>query len=72
MRKNKELTTEQKLWFNQSAFCDSCPARAVYRVIFSFGELDFCNHHYVKHEFELTCVAQHTLSKLDENGEETI
>ena len=72
MSKNKELTIEQKLWFNQITLCDSCSARAVYRVIFSFGELDFCNHHYVKHEFELTCVAQHTLAKLDENGEETI
>ena len=72
MSKNKELTSEQKLWFNQSALCDSCSARAVYRVIFSFGELDFCNHHYIKYEFELTCAAQHTLSKLDENGEEAI
>ena len=53
----KELSEKQKLWFNQNTFCDSCPARAVYRIIFSFGELDFCNHHYTKHEFELSCAA---------------
>lgn len=72
MSKIKELTKTQKLWFHQKTFCDSCPAKAVYKIIFSFGELDFCNHHYIKHDFELSLVAEQTLTKLDENGEEII
>jgi hypothetical protein len=71
MTKAPELTREQRAWFHQTTYCDACPARAVYRVIFTFGELDFCNHHYTKNDFELACKAVHTLSRLDENGEES-
>ena len=26
--------------------CDCCAAKAQYRATFSFGELDFCAHHF--------------------------
>jgi hypothetical protein len=30
--------------------CDSCQAKAFYLVKFPYGDLFFCNHHFVKNE----------------------
>jgi len=30
--------------------CDSCQAKAYYLVKFPYGDLFFCNHHFVKNE----------------------
>jgi hypothetical protein len=30
--------------------CDSCQAKAFYLVKFPYGDLFFCNHHFVKYE----------------------
>lgn len=31
-------------------YCDRCPARAKWSVDFISGPLDFCKHHYDRHE----------------------
>ena len=33
--------------------CDSCQAKAYYLVKFPYGDLFFCNHHFVKNELAL-------------------
>ena len=38
--------------------CDNCLARAKFKVIFSFGELDFCLHHFNEHEMALTSASE--------------
>jgi hypothetical protein len=30
--------------------CDSCQAKAYYLVQFPYGDLFFCNHHFLKYE----------------------
>jgi hypothetical protein len=52
----KSISTQTKVTTYQS--CDSCIARARYKAIFSFGELDFCLHHFKKHEAMLIKAAQ--------------
>ena len=38
--------------------CDSCLARAKFKATFSFGELDFCLHHFKEHESALIITAE--------------
>lgn len=38
----KQVTTKER--------CDSCPAKAHYRITLSTGKLYFCRHHYNKNE----------------------
>lgn len=37
--------------------CDACSARAKFNVQFSFGELDFCYHHFQLHETVITTIS---------------
>jgi hypothetical protein len=37
--------------------CDACSARAKFNVQFSFGELDFCSHHFRLHEIVITTIS---------------
>lgn len=37
--------------------CDACSARAKFKVQFSFGELDFCSHHFQLHETVITTIS---------------
>ena len=37
--------------------CDACSARAKFNVQFSFGELDFCSHHFQLHETVITTIS---------------
>ncbi|NDI10620.1 MAG: hypothetical protein EBY74_06470 [Actinobacteria bacterium] len=37
--------------------CDACSARARFYVKFTFGTLEFCNHHFRKHEVVLNQIA---------------
>jgi len=37
--------------------CDACSARAKFNVQFSFGELDFCSHHFQLHETKITTIS---------------
>lgn len=37
--------------------CDSCQAKAYYLVKFPYGDLFFCNHHFVKNEEALVSKA---------------
>jgi len=34
-------------------YCDRCRARAKWSLDFACGSLDFCQHHYDRHEDEL-------------------
>lgn len=38
-------------------YCDRCRARAKHAVDFTTGSLNFCQHHYDKHEDALLDVA---------------
>lgn len=50
--------------------CDGCSARARFNVYFSFGELDFCSHHYNLHETAITTVSI-SVQQLDGKPSET-
>ena len=52
----KTISTKTTVTSYQS--CDSCLARAKFKVTFSFGELDFCFHHYKEHEESLKKTAE--------------
>ena len=51
----KSMVEIENEFFHRNTYCDGCGARAVYRIIFTFGQLDFCRHHFRKHEFKLCC-----------------
>ena len=51
-------TTSTKTTVTIYQSCDSCIARAKFKVTFSFGELDFCLHHFKVHEKALINTAQ--------------
>ena len=52
----KTIRTQTTVKIYQS--CDSCPARAKFKATFSFGELDFCLHHFKEHEKALITTAE--------------
>jgi len=45
--------------------CDSCQAKAFYLVKFPYGDLFFCNHHFVKNEEALVAKATDIFDELD-------
>jgi hypothetical protein len=45
--------------------CDYCGAQAYVRVIGVTGSLDFCGHHYNRHEDKLTSFAFETIDERD-------
>ena len=51
----KTIRTRTTVTIFQS--CDSCLARAKFKATFSFGELDFCLHHFKQHEKALITIA---------------
>lgn len=52
----KTISTKTMVTMYQS--CDSCFARAKFKATFSFGELDFCLHHFKEHETVLNNTAE--------------
>jgi rRNA maturation protein Nop10 len=49
---------EEPEWYTTQERCDQCGAQSYYMVIFSFGNLFLCYHHYKKHEERLFEVAE--------------
>jgi hypothetical protein len=67
--KNMDLITTPSV-YEQTEFakCDSCPARAWFRISLITGTLDFCRHHYLANQEKLALIAINTV---ETNIEET-
>lgn len=51
------------------AKCDSCPAKARFRILLITGTLDFCRHHYLANQEKITLVAINTIEiNIDETN----
>ena len=61
--KNMDLiTTRSVCEQNEFTKCDSCPARAQFRISLITGTLDFCRHHYLANQEKLALVAINTVA----------
>jgi len=46
--KNMDITSAQNTHIIETKYCDACPGRARFEVVFSAGSLYFCLHHFNK------------------------